>query len=76
MLLIQDLADTFVHPKGTGKRLSADGKEQQWREYCVVSAMSEALRIVVIAPDLDVSDPGTPMLWIKLSAHAACASAC
>ena len=57
MLLIQDLADTFVHPKGTGKRLSADGKEQQWREYCVVSAMSEALRIVVIAPDLDVSDP-------------------
>jgi response regulator NasT len=31
--------------------------EPNWREFCMTPAMHEALRIVVIAPDLDVADP-------------------
>jgi two-component system, response regulator / RNA-binding antiterminator len=29
-----------------------------WRESCAIPAMNEALRIVVVAPDLAVADPG------------------
>ena len=32
-------------------------KALNWREYCVNLSMSEALRIVVVAPDLDITDP-------------------